>query len=1237
MSSGNVESSIVCPRCGSQNPADYRFCGECGNALGAAVGAETPAAPSEPAVAASESTDASTFAAPSVESAGEPERLSAPFEPAAAPTEQPTAAPAFTEPPPHTAAATSAGAVPGSSEFVEPEPSPSASVPEFAAASPDVSRLRLRVALLLAAAGLLLLALVALAVSGDVRWMSAPLTLAVLCVVIAVGGLSGRAFALFLTDMASLFGRGGTAANAKAQGRKGGDGSLFGGAVASVESDAPPMQAASQSVAPPSADRFAPPPQPTAPPIQTPSPETVVASMQAPSAQIDVPPQPATPITQAPPPTAAPMPAPDMPSEAGAAVPAAASAASVGDTTAAAVVERAPARSDAGDVYYWGFLERQWGMFAALLGAALMAYSLYRFPQGPPTTQAWWCFCLSIPLALGAALAIDGRCSRFVRRFGAGERASFEMRALLPWAALGAIVMFGAAVRLYNIDEFPPGLWFDEADNITQAQHILNEPATVGAFSAFTNLPTAFLVPVALVVKLAGVSITSARLVAAAFGIAGIVAMFLMMRHMGGTLFGLIAAFLTAAMRWDINWSRIGMHGVTMTFFTAITAWLTYRALRSERMADFALAGAAMGLGMWFYTPFRLFPLVMGIVALHALIFTQTARKRLLINFGALALFAVLVSLPVLQFAATHPEEFFRRSSDVSIFAHAPEGEAAGAVWDNLLRHLRMFHFEGDPNGRHNIPGEPMLDTLSGLLMLAGIAIAAFRWRNAAMFALPFWVLIMIMPGTLSIPWESPQSLRSIAVIPAVIALITLAVGGVWQSGRALKLPVMRFVAPIAAAALLAVIAYSNINAYFGEQANDPDVFGSFSTADTLMARDTADQIIRGYNPMVSRQFKFSNTAFLLGNGFHRETIAAPTNIPLSPSQVWRGAAIYLEPRESGFYDTLRAYYPTADFREVRAPSGEEALYYAAYISDEELRAAQGILERRTMADGEVVERVKSDTQSVWMLEAGADDTPFDVEWRGALHITRPGEYTLALESDSDASVILDGIPLLSQANPMVKIEPAVGLHMLEVRAHVADNSGALRLLWQPPPLERDDDDGNDEGDAELELQPLAPIPIEHLYNGDVRPIGLAGRFFTGGDAATLEDLGNAVPDAMQLTAGIGGAFWYDPVVDAPYVAAWDGSLAVSESGLYRFRFGGLHGDMRALLDGEPLIDTRGNREAELDLAEGEHRIRLEYEHGGGSPFFELLWTPPGEGTSRIPPERLTPAWENLFRVVDGE
>ena len=135
-----------------------------------------------------------------------------------------------------------------------------------------------------------------------------------------------------------------------------------------------------------------------------------------------------------------------------------------------------------------------------------------------------------------------------------------------------------------------------------------------------------------------------------------------------------------------------------------------------------------------------------------------------------------------------------------------------------------------------------------------------------------------------------------------------------------------------------------------------PEVYASYSTDDTLMASDMAEQAAKGYSPMVSRQFRHSLVASLFGHRYPRQTIAAPANIPLDPEQVWRGAAIYIEPRESGFYDALRAFYPDADFREIRPPSGGRVLYYSAYVSREQLEAAQGLVERRTVSGGDVIE-----------------------------------------------------------------------------------------------------------------------------------------------------------------------------------------------------------------------------------------------------------------------------------------
>lgn len=894
--------------------------------------------------------------------------------------------------------------------------------------------------------------------------------------------------------------------------------------------------------------------------------------------------------------------------------------------------ERHAAIVPASAVSLLGLTEKQVGVAGLTAGLLMAALSLYMFPKGPPYSLAWWSYGLSVALALGAAPAFEGGWSSLFMKFRRGYRVSFEPRAMLPWLGLGAILLLALIIRLYSLDAFPPGLWFDEADNIDQARMIAEDPGLAPIYVPSNNLPSLFLLPIAMIVKYTGISIVTGRLVAVVFGVAGVAALFILVRHMSGTAMGLVAAFLTAVMRWDIVWSRIGMHGITAPFFAALTAWLTFRALDRGRLMDFAFAGAMLGLGMWFYSAFRLFPFVVAFVLLHALVLGKTERRRTLVGIGVMALVSVFVALPIVQFAAVHPEEFFERTQRTSLFAHVDDGDETDALLENFWKHLGMFHFEGDPNGRHNIPGAPMLDPLSGLLMLVGLAVALSRWRNVAYLALPVWILVMLMPGVLTIPWEAPQSLRTITVIPAVIALITLGVAFIWRLGRSVSLPAVRASAAVVIVLLLAGIGYANVSAYFGQQVNNFEVYAAYSTADTLIARDMAEQAAKGYSPMVSQQFRHSLVASLFGHRYPRQTIAAPANIPLDPQAVWRGAAIYLEPRESGFYDALRAYYPSADFREVRPPKGGDVLYYAVYISREELEAAQGLDSRRTVGDGLVIEGIKRSTETVWELEAADGEDVFDVVWEGALHIRQPGEHIFALDSDSPATVLLNDIVILTSNRTEVKIEPSGGLHALEIQATVSDADGVLRLLWRPPSVSPEEDGGEMQGKG-WSGQQLKPISSGNLYHNDVRPIGLAGRYFGG-----LKDagqIGDNVPDAMQITPGVGGAFWYDSVVEGPHLAVWDGTLNVPETGAYRFRFGEVHGEIKLILNGDALIDTRGEREAEAELFAGRHRIRLEYLTSADSPRFEVLWTPPGEPETRIGPEYLSPAPEYMFRIVE--
>ena len=857
--------------------------------------------------------------------------------------------------------------------------------------------------------------------------------------------------------------------------------------------------------------------------------------------------------------------------------------------------------------------ERALGAAGLLLSLVMLVDSLWRFSMGPPNTLAWYLFGASITLLLLVLPSAEGRWTAVVSRLREGYAVRFQIHEVLPWAALVLILVLAAAVRLYHLQELPAGLWFDEADNLAQARMIQADPGSTPVFAPSTNLPSLFLLPIAAVVELTGVSITAPRLASVIFGLAGIVAVFLLVRLMLGPFLALLASFLTAVMRWDINWSRIGMHGITTPLFAALTVYLTLRALRSGHTSAYGYAGASLGLGMWFYTSFRLFPLVLGFILLHHAISRRPKTLPFLANVVVMGLVALIVASPVVQSAVLDPEPFFARTTTTAVFSIMPLGDAIGEIKDSLGKHALMFNYRGDANPRHNLPQAPMLDFWSAGLLLLGLGVALARWRNVALLSLPVWLFVMILPGVLTLPFEAPQSLRAIGVIPAVAVLATLPLGIVWWAGRSAPWRAVRRATPILLGFLLGMIAFLNIGTYFGDQARHPEVYASFSTDETLMAKHMLEHYPQGSTVLVSRQLLHSLTVSMLANNPRVEVLRAPTGVPVDPSRVWMGATIYLEPRESSVYRLLQAYYPDGRFETVRPPGGGRVLFYSVVLTREQLESRTGLEGRYSLPDGSVRSVIVRKTEAAWQLELPNEEAPFDLRWEGSLHVVESGEYLLVLDGEESAEVLLDGRRILWDGRTEVRLDPAVGLHSLEVVGRVQETGGVLRLLWQPPGGE------------------LVPIPEENLYHGTIRPVGLAGRFYEGG-------IEREIPDAMRVTP-MADAFYYDPVVPEPYLAVWEGTLDVSTAGQYGFRVSGA-GGIKLIVDGEiraqsPGADPTGP-EARLDLETGEHRIRIEYASPSPPSIFGVLWEPPGGSFRPIPVEHLSPAPEHMFRIVNA-
>ena len=854
--------------------------------------------------------------------------------------------------------------------------------------------------------------------------------------------------------------------------------------------------------------------------------------------------------------------------------------------------------------------ERSLGLYAFGVAAALLLVALWGFWRGPPNAVAWFAYGASVLVLLAALPSLEGRWSALVRRAREGPLLSIGWRPLAISAALCLVLLLALLIRLYQLDELPAGLWYDEADNLVHAREIQRSPGDAPVFVRSTHLPSLFLMPIAAVIELTGLTVTSGRLVSVAFGIAGVAAVFLLVRSILGSHLALVAAFLMAVSRWDINWSRIGMHGITAVLFASLTAYLTLRALRSGRLHDYGYAGAALGVGMWFYSAHRMFPLVVGFMLLHHLLTQRPRIRRFAVRVLVLGAVALFVAAPVVQYAASDPEVFFERTSTSSVFSHAPLTTALGQVVGNLGDHILMFNYKGDANPRHNLPGAPMLDFLSGVLLVLGIGVALASWRRVELASLPVWLLVMVLPGVLTLHWESPQSLRSIGALPAAVVLIALAVGVLLRTGMTAPWRSVRLAAPVVVALVLAVIAYANISAYFVSQAGDPRVYAAFSTDETLVGRDMVDQQRLGRSLMISRQLLHSLSISLIAGAPPTQVLRVPDGVPIDASRAPNGAAVYLEPREASVYRLLREYYPNGVYREVRAPAGGDPIYYSAVITREHLREAHGLRAEYTHPAGTSRSEIQPTLEAGWPLGSAHGDLPFEVEWTGALHVAEPGRYLLRLEDDVDAEVLLDGRRLLGGDDREVSIEPAVGLHSVAVKGRVDPPGGFLRILWKPP-------DGE-----------LAPVPSGSLFHGTVRPVGLAGSFTPAG--------GGQDTAIAHVTPAL-DAFYYDPVVPEPSTAVWEGYLEIPETGDYRFELQGA-GDVSLAIDGAALDDgpePSSHLNSTRWLAAGEHSIRVEFRSQAPPSDFRMLWAPPDRPLAPIPFDTLSPSPDRMFRVVE--
>lgn len=519
------------------------------------------------------------------------------------------------------------------------------------------------------------------------------------------------------------------------------------------------------------------------------------------------------------------------------------------------------------------------------------------------------------------------------------------------WLVISAIVLIGVFFRFYMLSSLPPGLHPDEAANGQDIFRIFS--GDIRALYA-TNGPreSLFFFLQAAFVKAFGNTILAIRMAPALMGTLAIIAVYYWGKDWFGQRVGLIAAFFMAVNPWVVIISRDGFRASMTPLMVAMVAFLGGRAIKTRKVGYFIGAGVFLGLGAYTYTAYQL--MIAAVVGLlcYIAIFRRQWFKGQRKNLVAAAIVFLLVLSPLIFYSIKNPDAGARAGGTSFLNKDLNKGKPIQTLLDSTQKTLLQYNFTGDDNARHNVPGEPYLNTFVGIMFVLGVLVALYSLRHARYFALLFIAGAMMLPAALTAE-GLPHGLRSIGTAPAI--MILAAIGLSYFIGRWYTIfPVNSFARNIGLVLILLLMSATLVQGYFAyfrawagapgtyeAYADDNVAIGNYYNAHLAGASATkVYMVVDGYSIRTidyltrtksdyTKQSHDVDFGLRRGSGWERLEWDEVDSIPLTDQ-----ATVYIvqnNQHTQSVLDVLKTKYPQGKLNQSRSPEFPDRILYYTF------------------------------------------------------------------------------------------------------------------------------------------------------------------------------------------------------------------------------------------------------------------------------------------------------------------
>lgn len=635
------------------------------------------------------------------------------------------------------------------------------------------------------------------------------------------------------------------------------------------------------------------------------------------------------------------------------------------------------------------------------------------------------------------------------------------------------VILFIAVLfRFVLIDSIPAACFSDEAENGIIARSLMNTSSFEGEFLPvyFTgniHNPTAFLYIMAAVFKVIGVGPTQIRITAAIIGVIAVPAFYFLLRCLLGPFAALIGAFLLAVMRWHVNFSRIGFHCILSVTVLILVLYFVVRAYRERKWFDFILAGFTTALSQYTYTAARLILVWIFILCIYFAFKDPDFYRNNWKKITATLIILLITYMPLGIYSVKYPYKFFLRQGQVFLLDRSNAGKItsngknmAYVFGETCAKTFGVFNVHGDNNGRHNLPGQPMLDFFTGIAALIGFGCVLCRFFVPEYFIFISYFVVFLAAGLFSI--EAPQVLRTVTVIPAVLFF-----AAVFYKKLALAIRSKKTVIVMIACLLTASCAES-VYLYFGPQAHNTQCRSLFSNEEFDVVKYISG-LGRGWHGIVSDDScLYGNAAYFITGDkikdYENFNISNP--FPVKPGTEMN--TYYIIQNSYGpVVDAIKEIFPHAEIYKGMDPyCGKEYWFTGIKVQKQDIvdwnleSVKHGLTCRYYKGTHWTGKPVFTENEQLIICELKNHvlTPPMSAEYTGKIRIEIPGEYIFMVQTGANAQLYINGKEIVKnrEQTESKKTESGgvilgKGMHSIKLRISTEKNDSMTVLWWLPP------------------------------------------------------------------------------------------------------------------------------------------------------------------------------------------